>query len=268
MDLGHAGARVVVTGGGANIGRGIAHGFAREGAQVLVVDIDGGRAETVRDELLALGARDAQALAVDLTTDGAGATVVERAVEAWAGIDVLVNNAGWSEPGWFAEQTDRRLWQKTIEVNLFSAIDCTQAALGPMRDAGRGAIVFISSDSAFGAVRQGIYGTAKAGLIALARTVAREHGRHGIRSNVIAPGLVVPPDDDAIGAGSVWARGPQDEGPLFTSDQIDSVLRTQAIRRPTTPADIADAVLWISSETAARQVTGQVVAVGGGSSMP
>ena len=190
---------------------------------------------------------------------------VAACVRAWDGIDVLVNNAGWSEPGWFAEQTDRGLWQKTIEVNLFSAIDCTQAALGPMRDAGAGCIVFISSDAAFGAVRQGIYGTTKAGMIALARTVAREHGRHGIRSNVVAPGLVVPPDDVPVGAHSVWAGG---AAAMFTSDQVESVVRTQAIRQLTTPEDIGNAVLWISSPTAAGQVTGQVVAVGGGSTMP
>jgi Dehydrogenases with different specificities (related to short-chain alcohol dehydrogenases) len=265
MDLGHAGARVVVTGGGANIGRGIAHGFAREGARVLVVDIDAGQAEQVSTELRELGAQDAQPFAIDLTAEGSGSAVTAAAVESWGGVDILVNNAGWSEPGWFAQQTDRRLWQKTIEVNLFSAIDCTQAALGPMREAGRGSIVFLSSDAAVGAIRQGIYGTTKAGLIALARTVAREHGRHGIRSNVVAPGLVVPPDDVPVGENSVWARGTD---AMFTPDQIDSVLRTQALRRLTTPEDIGHAVLWISSEVAARQVTGQVVAVGGGSSMP
>jgi NAD(P)-dependent dehydrogenase (short-subunit alcohol dehydrogenase family) len=265
MDLGHAGARVIVTGGAANIGRGIAHRFAAEGARVLVVDRDAPQAETVRRELLDLGAQDADALPIDLTTDGAGSAVAGRAVERWGGVDVLVNNAGWSEPGFFAEQTDRALWQKTIEINLFSAFDCTQAVLGPMREAGRGAVVFISSDSAFGAIRQGIYGTTKAGLIALARTVAREHGRHGIRSNVVAPGLVVPPDDGVVGPSSVWARG---KDVMFNQDQIDYVLKTQTLRRLTTPDDIGNAVLWISSETAARQVTGQVVAVGGGSSMP
>ncbi|MDN5914022.1 MAG: SDR family oxidoreductase [Pseudonocardia sp.] len=265
MDLGHAGARVVVTGGGANIGRGIAHCFAGEGARVLVVDVDGDGAGAVATELRELGAADADALAIDLTADGAGTAVTERAVDAWGGIDVLVNNAGWSEPGWFAEQTDRALWEKTIGVNLFAAIDCTQAALGPMREAGRGSVVFLSSDSAFGAIRQGIYGSTKAGLISLARTIAREHGRHGIRSNVVAPGLVLPPEDATVGASSVWARGAD---AMFTREQVDSVLRTQALRRPTTPTDVGNAVLWVSSEIAARQVTGQVVAVGGGSSMP
>ncbi|MGQ0837543.1 SDR family NAD(P)-dependent oxidoreductase [Actinokineospora sp.] len=265
MDLGHADARVVVTGAGANIGRGIAQCFAREGARILVVDIDAERAEAVAEEALGLGAADARAHAVDLTTEGAGTAVIAACVEAWGGVDVLVNNAGWSEPGWFAQQTDRGLWRKTVEVNLFSAIDCTQAALGPMRAAGAGCVVFISSDSAFGTIRQGIYGATKAGMIALARTVAREHGRHGIRSNVVAPGLVVPPDDAPVGAHSVWAAGTD---ALFTADQVESVVRTQALRRLTTPDDIGHAVLWISSPVAARQVTGQVVAVGGGSTMP
>jgi len=265
MELGHAGTRVVVTGAGANIGRGIAQCFAREGARVLVVDVDGEQADRVRDELVQLGAPDAAALALDLTSDGAGTAVVGRVVDLWGGIDTLVNNAGWSQPGWFAEQTDRALWHKTVDVNLFAAIDCTQAALGPMREAGGGSVVFLSSDSAFGAIRQGIYGSTKAGLISLARTVAREHGRHGIRSNVIAPGLVIPPEDAPVGAHSVWAGG---QDALFTSEQVDSVVRTQALRRLTTPEDIGNAVVWVASDVAARQVTGQVVAVGGGSSMP
>jgi NAD(P)-dependent dehydrogenase (short-subunit alcohol dehydrogenase family) len=265
MDLGHTGARVIVTGGGANIGRGIAHQFAREGARVLVVDIDGEQAGRVAEELRALGAPDAAALALDLTAEGAGQAVVGHTVETWGGIDVLVNNAGWSRPGWFAEQTDRELWRRTIEVNLFAAIDCTQAALGPMRAAGAGALVFLSSDAAFGAIRQGIYGSTKAGLISLARTVAREHGRHGIRANVVAPGLVVPPDDTPVGAHSVWAGG---RDALFTPEQVESVVRTQAMSRATTPEDVGNTVVWLASEVAARQVTGQVVAVGGGSAMP
>ncbi|TCK24535.1 SDR family NAD(P)-dependent oxidoreductase [Pseudonocardia endophytica] len=265
MDLGLAGARAVVTGAGANIGRGIAHVLAGEGARVLVVDIDAGQAERVAAEVRDLGAPDAGHLALDLTGDGAGARVVDAAEQAWGGVDMLVNNAGWSRPGWFTEQTDRALWMRTVEVNLLAAVDCTQAALGPMRRDGRGAVVFLSSDAAFGAVRQGIYGSTKAGLISLARTVARENGRYGIRSNVVAPGLVTPPDDAPVGEHSVWADGTD---ALFTPEQRESVLRTQALRRPTTPEDVGNAVAWLCSETAARQVTGQVVAVGGGSSMP
>lgn len=265
MDLGHAGARVVVTGAGANIGRGIAHTFAREGARVLVVDIDAEQADRVSGELRTLGAAEAVPLALDLTADGAGGRVTDAAEAEWGGIDVLVNNAGWSRPGWFTDQTDRDLWRRTVDVNLLAAVDCTQAALAPMKRDGQGAIVFLSSDAAFGAVRQGIYGSTKAGLISLARTVARENGRFGIRSNVVAPGLVTPPSDAPVGEHSVWSGGTD---ALFSPEQVESVVRTQALRRPTTPEDIGNAVAWVSSPTAARQVTGQVVAVGGGSAMP
>jgi 2-hydroxycyclohexanecarboxyl-CoA dehydrogenase len=265
MDLGHRGARVIVTGGGANIGRGIALGFAAEGARLLVADIDGPQAEAVVAEALKAGAEEARSVAADLTEPDVAATVIGQMIDDWGGVDVLVNNVGWSKPGFFADQTDRGLWQRTIEVNLYTAFACTQAVLGPMREAGGGAVVFISSDSAFGAVRQGIYGSTKAGLISLARTVARENGRYGIRSNVIAPGLVVPEDAAQAGPHSVWAHGSEE---IFTQDQADYVLRQQPLRRMTTAADIASAVLWISSPLAARQVTGQVVAVGGGSTMP
>jgi 2-hydroxycyclohexanecarboxyl-CoA dehydrogenase len=265
MDLGHRGARVIVTGGGANIGRGIALGFAAEGARVLVADIDGAQAEAAAAAARQAGATAAAFAAADLTQPDAAAAVAAQAVTDWGGIDVLVNNAGWSKPGFFADQTDRELWQRTIEVNLYTAFACTQAVLAPMRAAGGGAVVFISSDSAFGAVRQGIYGSTKAGLISLARTVARENGRHHIRSNVVAPGLVVPDDDAPAGPHSVWAGG---RDAIFTAEQADYVLKQQPLRRMTTAADVASAVLWISSPLAARQVTGQVVAVGGGSAMP
>jgi NAD(P)-dependent dehydrogenase (short-subunit alcohol dehydrogenase family) len=134
-----------------------------------------------------------------------------------------------------------------------------------MREAGSGSIVFIASDAAFGEIRQGVYGTTKAGLIALARTVAKEHGRHGIRANVICPGLVLPESAEAVGATSLWAVG---KDSVFTEKQIDSLRKGIPLRRLTTAQDIANAVVWISSECSARQVTGQVFSVSGGYSMP
>jgi len=265
MDLGLANARVLVTGGGSNIGRGIVHGFAAEGARLVIADVDAEQAAKVRAEALERGAAQAELVIGDLTADGAGERAVAPLLDRWGGIDVLVNNAGWSVPGFLAEDTDRAKWQRTVEINFYTAIACTQAALPPMREAGAGAIVFIASDAAFGQIRQGIYGATKAALIALARTTAREHGRHGIRANVVCPGLVIPDSPDAVGSASLWAAG---QDAVFDEKQIDYLKKDIPLRRLTTADDIANTVTWISSDRAARQVTGQVLSVSGGYTMP
>lgn len=265
MDLGLADARVVVTGGASNIGRGIVHEFAAEGARIVISDIDGPQAAKVRSEALEKGAAAVELAIADLTAPGGADTAVGAAVDAWGGIDVLVNNAGWSVPGFIATDTDRDKWQRTIEINLFTAIAATQAAIGPMKAAGGGALIFIASDAAFGQIRQGVYGASKAAMVALARTTAREHGRHGIRSNIVCPGLVIPDGPDAVGADSLWSVG-QDN--VFNQDQIDYMVKDTPMRRLTTAADVGRAVLWFSSPHAARQVTGQMISVSGGYTMP
>ena len=265
MDLGLAGARVVVTGGASNIGRGIVHEFAAEGARIVISDIDGPQAAKVRAESIEKGAAAVELAISDLTKPGGAEAAVNAAVDSWGGIDVLVNNAGWSVPGFIATDTDRDKWQRTIEINLFTAIAATQAAIPPMKAAGGGALVFIASDAAFGQIRQGVYGASKAAMVALARTTAREHGRHGIRSNIVCPGLVIPDGPDAVGADSLWSVG-QDN--VFNQDQIDYMLKDTPMRRLTTAEDVGRAVLWFSSPRAARQVTGQMISVSGGYTMP
>lgn len=265
MDLGLANARVVVTGGASNIGRGIVHGFAAEGSRILISDIDEEQALKVQKEALALGAAEAEVVVGDLTTEGAADEVIAHTLEKWGGVDALVNNAGWSTPGFIAQNTDRANWQKTVEINFYTAIASTQAVIGPMKEAGAGSIVFISSDSAFGQIRQGVYGATKAAVIALARTTAKEHGRHGIRSNVVCPGLVIPDGPDAVGTSSLWSVG---NDAVFDPKQIEFMLKDTPLRRLTTAEDVANSVLWLSSDSAAHQVTGQVFSVSGGYTMP
>ena len=265
MELGLKYARVIVTGGASNVGRGIVHGFAREGARIAICDIDGEQAEKVRGEAMVLGAGEAEVIAGDLALEGTCDRAVSHVVQLWGGLDALINNAGWSDAEFFAKDTDRTRWQKTVEVNLFTAIGMTQAAITPMREAGTGSIVFISSDAAFGEIRQGIYGMTKAGLIALAKTVAKEHGRHGIRSNVVCPGLVLPESDDAVGKSSLWAG---DRDGVFNEKQVESLKAGIPLRRLTTAEHVANAVVWMSSDLAAHQVTGQTISVSGGYSMP
>lgn len=265
MDLGLKAARVVVTGGASNIGRGIVHVFASEGARIVISDIDKAQADRVRREAQDRGAAEVEVAIGDLTAPDQAEAAIGVSVDSWGGIDVLVNNAGWSVPGFIATDTDREKWERTIEVNLFTAIAATQAAIGPMKEAGGGAIAFIASDAAFGQIRQGVYGASKAAMVALARTVAREHGRHGIRSNVICPGLVIPEGPEAIGESSLWSVG-QDE--VFNQDQIDYMIKGTPLRRLTSADDVAKAVAWFCSPTAARQVTGQLISVSGGYTIP
>jgi NAD(P)-dependent dehydrogenase (short-subunit alcohol dehydrogenase family) len=265
MDLGLANARVLVTGGGSNIGRAIVHAFAAEGSRIVIADIDGNQAEKVRAEALERGAAGAEVSVGDLTLEGVAEQAVDAVVSGWGGIDVLVNNAGWSKGTFLVEDTDRANWQRTVEVNFYAAVACTQAAIAPMRAAGTGSIVFISSDSAFGQIRQGIYGATKAALIALARTTAKEHGRHGIRSNIICPGLVIPDGPDAVGADSLWAAGADS---VFNEKQIEFLKQDIPLRRLTDADDVANSVLWMASASAARQITGQMISVSGGYTMP
>ncbi len=135
-----------------------------------------------------------------------------------------------------------------------------------MKDGGGGSIVFIASDAAFGQIRQGVYGASKAAMVALARTTAREHGRHGIRSNIVCPGLVIPDGPDAVGAASLWSVGQDD---VFNQKQIDFMLKDT----PTATADHRRRTWrgrWCCSLSAraARQVTGQLISVSGGYTMP
>ncbi|MGW6458647.1 SDR family NAD(P)-dependent oxidoreductase, partial [Streptomyces sp. NPDC055078] len=240
MDLGLRNARVLVTGGASNIGRGIVHGFADEGARVLICDLDADQAVRVRDEALERKAAAAEVFAADLAAPGAGERAVGRVLELWGGIDVLVANAGISIPSFIADHTDRSQWQRMFEVNLFAAIECVQAAVPPMRQSGAGAVVTIASDAAFGEIRQGVYGASKAALVALTRTVAREHGRHGIRANAVCPGLVIPEGPEAVGAASLWAGG---QDAIFNEGQVGHLLKATPLRRLSTAGDVAASVL-------------------------
>ena len=265
MDLGLRDARVLVTGGAANIGRGIVHVFAREGSRILIADVDSDQAERVAKEALALGAADVEVVIEDLTAPGAGDRVVARAVDTWGGLDVLVNNAGWSLGVFVEKDDDRDRWQRLVDINLFASMDCTRAVLPVMKEQGSGSIVFISSDAAFGQIRQGMYGATKAAQVALARTVAREHGRHGIRCNVVCPGLVLPEGEEAIGESSLWAG---DASAVFDEAQTESILKALPLRRLTNAEDIGNSVAFLASETMSRQVTGQLISVSGGFVMP
>jgi NAD(P)-dependent dehydrogenase (short-subunit alcohol dehydrogenase family) len=253
---------VVVTGGASNIGRGIVHAFAQQGANVVIVDFDETKGAATLKEALELGAADSRLIAADLSTaEGCGAAM-RTVLDAYGSIDVLVNNFGWGGPGLLLT-TDGAHWDLMWRMNLGATIACSHAVLSDMKARKRGAIVSLASDAAQGVPNQSVYGAMKAGVVAFTRAIAKEFGRYEVRANAISPGVVFPQPGDA-GDKSVWSQGKT----VLTDKQIEDTYALQALRRATRPSDIAQAALFLASDVTARQVTGQIISVSGGWWMP
>ncbi len=262
LDLALTDKTVVVTGGASNIGRGIVHGFAGQAANIVLVDIDEARARLTCEEALALGARECTFLQADLSTSEGCTGAIEHAIEAFDGVDVLVNNFGWGDPGLLLNTTSEQ-WDALWRMNLNCTIACSQAALADMKYRQCGNVVSLASDAAQGVPNQSVYGALKAGVVSFTKAIAKEFGRYNIRANVVAPGIVYP-EAGTAGEKSVWNRGET----VLSEKQIQDTYDSSALRRGTEPGDIAQAVLFFASETTARQVTGQTMSVSGGWWMP
>jgi NAD(P)-dependent dehydrogenase (short-subunit alcohol dehydrogenase family) len=263
MDLGLSGKSVIVTGGGSNIGRAIALGFAREGANVTVAELDAAQGEAVVQEAQRLGSGKAAVVPTDVTDFAQVQKLVDTVVAQHGGVDVLVNSVGWDQLMYFT-QTTPEFWEKIVRLNYFSVLNCTRAVLDPMIKAGHGAIVSLSSDaSRQGEPREAVYGGIKAGINAFMKTIARENGRYGIRCNAVCPGVTVPTEKGEVGAHSMWVR----KESMFTDEQLEKVAKALPLRRIGRPQDVANAVLFLASDAVAGYITGQVLSVSGGYSM-
>ena len=177
-----------VTGAGRGIGRGIALAFAREGASLGLLEIDGATlAETAKQ----LEARGAKCLAIegDVGTRAACASAIERTADTFGGLDVLVNNAAWTPtPGLLLADFDDATFARVLETNLWATFWCMQAARPHFLRRRKGSIInFASGSGTRGQEAQGAYAAAKEGIRGLTRVAAREWGPEGIRVNVICP---------------------------------------------------------------------------------
>ena len=182
-----------VTGAASGIGKEIATLFAQEGAKVVIADLNKAAADATAAELKAAGAQ-AIGVAVDVTNEEQVNASVEEAVAAFGGIDVLVSNAGIQivHP---VEEFEFADWKKLLAIHLDGAFLTTKACLKHMYAQGRGgSIIYMGSvHSKEASVLKAPYVTAKHGLIGLAKTVAKEGAKHGVRANVICPGFVRTP---------------------------------------------------------------------------
>ena len=261
MDLGLAGKAVIVTGGANNIGRGIALGFAAEGARVLIADIDEQRAGQVAAE----AGGETATQRTDVSSWESTQAMAARAVELFGRIDVLVNCAGGTIDRLFLEKP-REEWEREVAINFWGFINCSRAVLDQMVEQRSGAVVSISSDAGrMGEWREAVYSGTKAGIIAMSKSLAREMGSKGIRFNVVCPGFI-PGRKDAggdFGEGSMWSGK---QGEQFPDELLEKIAKTYPLRRLGRPEDIAPAVMFLASE-AASYITGQTLSVSGGYTM-
>ena len=182
-----------ITGSASGIGKEIASVFAREGAKIIIADLNKDAADATASELKAAGAQ-ALGVGVDVTDEAAVDASVQEGVEAFGGIDILVSNAGIQivhplEAFSFAE------WKKLLAIHLDGAFLTTRACLKHMYAQGRGgSVIYMGSvHSKEASLLKAPYVTAKHGLIGLCKTVAKEGAKHGVRANVICPGFVRTP---------------------------------------------------------------------------
>jgi NAD(P)-dependent dehydrogenase (short-subunit alcohol dehydrogenase family) len=222
----------IVTGAGSGIGEATARVLAREGAAVVVADIDGIAAKRVADDLSA-----AIAVEVDVAQEASMVRMMELTVATFGGLDILHNNATDSRTNASdidIVSLDMELFERIVAVNLKGAVLGCKHAIPHMLARGGGSIINTASIEAF--VGRGVraaYGAAKAGVVLLTKAVAAQYGARGVRCNAIAPGLVLTP---AV----------QD----LTPEQRAASQRLYPMPRLCEPHDVANAVLFLASDEA------------------
>jgi NAD(P)-dependent dehydrogenase (short-subunit alcohol dehydrogenase family) len=258
----------IVTGGARGIGAGIARSLADEGASVAVLDIDGEEAGRFAPELgashLGLGA--------DVSDEAAAAAAVDRVLQHYRRLDILVNNAGGGNRraakanGGPFTRVQQEGWDEQMALNLRTTFAPTKAAIPHLERSDCAAIVNVSSVAGLvPSVAMPAYAAAKAGVISLTRTLALELGPNDVRVNAICPGLLY------TRAWKVLASNIQNSSPSLADKDpyqvfLEIVKRQTPLGREQTPEDVGKLTAFLCSDDA-RNITGQVIALDGGSTL-
>lgn len=263
MELGLQGKIAIVTGGASNIGRAISLAFVREGAQVVIAEIDIPQGKKVLKEMGSLGYEPILA-ETDITNNKQVEEMVEKTIDRFGRIDILVNNAGWGYDRPFLEKP-REEWEKEVAINFWGTLNCTRAVIGYMVEKKYGKIANISSDAGrIGEYNEEVYSACKGAIIAMSKSLARGFGRYGININVVCPGATVPESPDHFGEKSLWAPGGTLSG--ITPEVQEKMKVKYPLRKLGKPQDVANAVLFLSSDLSSN-ITGQTLSVSGGYTM-
>jgi 3-oxoacyl-[acyl-carrier protein] reductase len=240
-----SGRRAVVTGGAAGIGRAIALGLARAGAAVAVCDLAQAASDGVAQEIVGAGGT-ARAYAVDVAEFGAAQAVCDRILAELGGVEILVNNAGITRDNLLLRMNEQD-FDRVIAVNLKGAFNFTKACFKPLARARWGRVVNVASViGQMGNAGQANYAAAKAGLIGLTKSAARELAARNVTVNAIAPGFIATAMTEKL-------------DPSLRESYVSAI----PLKRAGTAEDVAGACLFLVSD-AASYITGQVLRVDGG----
>ena len=242
----------IVTGGAGAIGREITKLLAREGAKIVIADVNTEANSRMVDEVKALGS-EALAVCVDVIEIDQASKMVEAALERFGQIDILVNVAGGStgpsiktKMDFFA-RSEKTRGEEILRLNLLAPLNCARAVINHMMERRSGAIVSISSTAGVIGMMKGVeYSAAKAGIVGMTVTLAKEAAEYGIRVNCVSPGIV--------GTERVFKMAP---------DRIPQWEKGIKLGRLCKPEEIASAVLFLVSDESSY-ITGQNIIVDGG----
>jgi NAD(P)-dependent dehydrogenase (short-subunit alcohol dehydrogenase family) len=248
-----AGKVAVVTGAAQGIGRGCAEMLAREGARVVVGDLQVEAGQAAVEAIRAAGG-EAIFQRADIVEEADCAALIDAAVQTYGRLDALVNNAGWF-PRATLEETTTELWDRIMHVNVRGAFLCCKYAVPRMRAAGGGSIVNIGSINGIqGLPNLVAYSAAKGALLTLTRTLAGAYAPERIRVNYVIPGWVLSEGEIALQR----SRG-------VTDEQLQQAGSRLPLGRHQTPQDTAYAVIYLASDESA-QVTGTMLHIDAGAS--
>lgn len=249
MDFGLKGKTAIVTGGASMIGRGILLALAKEGANVVIADIDEKQAQKTAASAEQIGVK-ALVVIADVTDPAQCAAMAKATMAEFGRIDVLVNCAGGSNVTAFSRELPLDTARKVMELNFWSTFICSQAVVPYMIEGKSGRIVNIASNSGLAArPKMPLYAAAKAAVISLTKSQADELKPFGINVNVVCPGLILPSNSDEVGELSAHHNPPPGLKAFLASGADHG-----------RPEDIANTVVLLSS-WAVEFVTGQTYCV-------